>query len=55
MGIGRDRMEGGVSRGLSKGGVVIIPVGVPNGWASVEGDATYLIVRSDPDKKISLK
>src|SRR5580693_5171163 len=29
--------------------------GVPHGWASLEGDITYLIVRSDPDKKLPLK
>ena len=53
--LGSDGIEGGVSRRLSKGDVVIIPGGVPHGWASVEGDVTYLIVRSDPDKKIPLK
>jgi len=53
--LGSDGIEGGVSRRLSKGDVVIIPGGVPHGWASVEGDVTYLIVRSDPDKKIALK
>jgi mannose-6-phosphate isomerase-like protein (cupin superfamily) len=53
--LGSDGIEGGVSRRLSKGDVVIIPGGVPHGWASVEGDITYLIVRSDPDKKIPLK
>jgi mannose-6-phosphate isomerase-like protein (cupin superfamily) len=53
--MGSTGIEGGVSRRLAKGDVVIIPGGVPHGWASVEGDVTYLIVRSDPDKKISLK
>jgi mannose-6-phosphate isomerase-like protein (cupin superfamily) len=53
--LGSDGIEGGVSRRLSKGDVVIIPGGVPHGWASVEGDVTYLIVRSDPEKKIPLK
>ena len=53
--LGSDGIEGGVSRRLSKGDVVMIPGGVPHGWASVEGDVTYLIVRSDPDKKIPLK
>jgi quercetin dioxygenase-like cupin family protein len=48
-------IEGGVSRRLTKGDVVIIPGGVPHGWASLEGDITYLIVRSDPDKKLPLK
>ena len=53
--LGSSGIEGGVSRRLSKGDVVIIPGGVPHGWASVEGDVAYLIVRSDPEKKIALK
>jgi mannose-6-phosphate isomerase-like protein (cupin superfamily) len=48
-------IEGGSSRRVAKGDVVIIPGGVPHGWASTEGDITYLIVRPDPDKKLSLK
>lgn len=53
--LGSGGIEGGVSRRLTKGDVVIIPGGVPHGWASAESDITYLIVRSDPDKKIPLK
>ena len=52
---GSEGIEGGTSRRLAKGDVVIIPGGVPHGWASLEGDITYLIVRSDPDKKVPLK
>jgi mannose-6-phosphate isomerase-like protein (cupin superfamily) len=52
---GSDGIEGGVSRRLTKGDIVVIPGGVPHGWASLEGDITYLIVRSDPDKKVPLK
>jgi mannose-6-phosphate isomerase-like protein (cupin superfamily) len=52
---GSDGIEGGVSRRVVKGDVVIIPGGVPHGWASLESDITYLIVRSDPSKKIPLK
>ena len=48
-------IEGGMSRRVTKGDVIIIPGGVPHGWASTEGDVTYLIVRPDPDKKLSLK
>jgi mannose-6-phosphate isomerase-like protein (cupin superfamily) len=55
MDLGSNGIDGGVSRRLSKGDVVVIPGGVPHGWASAEGDITYLIVRSDPDKKIPLK
>ena len=50
-----DGIEGGVSRRIAKGDVVIIPGGVPHMWASLESDITYLIVRPDPDKKIPLK
>lgn len=53
--LGSTGIEGGTSRRLSKGDVVIIPGGVPHGWASVEGNISYLIVRSDPAKKIPLK
>ena len=50
-----DRIDGGVSRRIAKGDVVIIPGGLPHMWASLEGDITYLIVRPDPDKKVPLK
>ena len=53
--VASDGIDGGVSRRIAKGDVVIIPGGVPHGWASTEGDVTYLIVRPDPDKKLSLK
>jgi len=53
--VASDGIDGGTSRRIAKGDVVIIPGGVPHGWASTEGDVTYLIVRPDPDKKISLK
>jgi mannose-6-phosphate isomerase-like protein (cupin superfamily) len=53
--VGSDGIDGGTSRRIAKGDVVIIPGGVPHGWASTEGDVTYLIVRPDPDKKLSLK
>ena len=48
-------IEGGVSRRIAKGDIVIIPGAVPHGWASTESDITYLIVRPDPDKKLELK
>jgi mannose-6-phosphate isomerase-like protein (cupin superfamily) len=50
-----DGIDGGVSRRIAKGDVVIIPGGLPHMWASLEGDVTYLIVRTDPDKKLTLK
>jgi len=53
--VASDGIDGGVSRRIAKGDVVIIPGGVPHGWASTEGDVTYLIVLPDPDKKLALK
>ena len=53
--IGSDGIDGGMSRRIAKGDVVVIPGGVPHGWASTEGDISYLIVRSDPSKKLPLK
>jgi mannose-6-phosphate isomerase-like protein (cupin superfamily) len=48
-------IDGGVSRRVAKGDIVIIPGGTPHMWASLEGDLTYLIVRPDPSKKLALK
>jgi mannose-6-phosphate isomerase-like protein (cupin superfamily) len=53
--VASDGIDGGTSRRIAKGDVVIIPGGVPHGWASQEGDVTYLIVRPDPEKKLALK
>jgi mannose-6-phosphate isomerase-like protein (cupin superfamily) len=53
--VGSEGIDGGASRRIAKGDVVIIPGGVPHMWASLEGDITYLIVRPDPGKKLSLK
>jgi mannose-6-phosphate isomerase-like protein (cupin superfamily) len=49
------RIDGGVSRHLSKGDVVIIPGRTPHWWSNQDGDLKYLIFRTDPDSKIPLK
>ena len=50
-----DRIENGVSRKVSKGDVIIIPGRTPHWWSSLDSDIHYLIVRADPDGKMSLK
>jgi quercetin dioxygenase-like cupin family protein len=50
-----DGIEGGVSRKVAKGDVIIIPGGVAHGFSSTDTDVTYVIVRPDPDKKLPLK
>ena len=49
------RIEGGVSRRLAKGDMVIIPGRLPHWWSNLEGDMTYLIMRPDTDNKLPLK
>lgn len=49
------RIEGGVSRRVSKGDFVIIPGGTPHWWSNLESDITYVIIRPDPESTIPLK
>ncbi len=49
------RIEGGVSRRVSPGDVVIIPGRTPHWWSSLESDIEYLIFRPDPDGRMRLK
>jgi mannose-6-phosphate isomerase-like protein (cupin superfamily) len=49
------RIEGGVSRKVSKGDVVVIPGRTPHWFSSQDGDLSYLIFRPDPEGTIALK
>jgi hypothetical protein len=49
------RIEGGVTRRVAKGDVVIIPGRTPHWWSDLEGDIRYLIVRPDPDNRLTLR
>jgi mannose-6-phosphate isomerase-like protein (cupin superfamily) len=43
------RIEGGVTRRVVPGDVVIIPGRVPHWWSQLESDIRYLIFRPDPE------
>jgi len=49
------RIDGGATRKVLPGDVVIIPGRTPHWWSSLDGDIKYLIVRSDPQGRIALK
>jgi quercetin dioxygenase-like cupin family protein len=49
------RIEGGTSRRIAKGDVVIVPPGVAHWWSASESDLTYLVIRADPAKELALK
>ncbi len=49
------RIEGGVSRNVTTGDVVIIPGNTPHWFSSQDGDLKYLIFRPDPESTLPLK
>lgn len=48
-------INGGVSRRMTKGDLVVIPGWVPHWWSETDGDMSYLVIRPDPDKILPLK
>lgn len=48
-------IQGGVSRRIKAGDVVIIPAGVPHWFSEIEGSITYLVVRVDPSRVLAAK
>lgn len=48
-------IEGGVSRRLVPGDVVVIPGHTPHWWSELEGDLSYLIFRPDPDNRLPIR
>jgi mannose-6-phosphate isomerase-like protein (cupin superfamily) len=50
-----EKIEGGVSRHVSKGDLIIIPGRTPHWWSSLDADINYMIVRPDPDARLKLK
>jgi len=43
------RIEGGVSRRVGPGDVIVIPGNLPHWWSSLDSDIRYLIYRPDPE------
>jgi mannose-6-phosphate isomerase-like protein (cupin superfamily) len=48
-------IEGGVSRHVAKGDVIIIPGRLPHWFSHLDTDLTYLITRPNPDGAMTLK
>ena len=45
-------IQGGVSRQIKAGDVVIIPAGVPHWFSKIEGSISYVVVGVDPNRVI---
>ena len=48
-------IEGGVSRRVTKGDVIIIPGHTPHWFSELETDIEYLIFRTDPENRLPLR
>lgn len=48
-------IEGGVSRRIVPGDVIVIPGHTPHWWSELEGDISYLIFRADPDNRLPIR
>jgi hypothetical protein len=49
------RIEGGTSRHVVPGDVIITPGRTPHLWQKIESDMRYLVFRPDPDSTLQLK
>jgi mannose-6-phosphate isomerase-like protein (cupin superfamily) len=54
-GVSGTSIEGGVSRRISKGDVVIIPAGTAHWFSEIQETITYTVVRIDPSRVVTLK
>jgi mannose-6-phosphate isomerase-like protein (cupin superfamily) len=48
-------IQGGVSREIKAGDVIVIPAGVPHWFREIKGSITYLVVRVDPARVLAAK
>jgi mannose-6-phosphate isomerase-like protein (cupin superfamily) len=48
-------IQGGVTRKIKAGDVVVIPAGVPHWFSEIDGSITYVVVRVDPGRILALK
>ena len=49
------KIDGGTSRHVVPGDVIITPGRTPHLWANIEGDMSYLVFRPDPSGTLPLK
>jgi mannose-6-phosphate isomerase-like protein (cupin superfamily) len=50
-----EKIDGGVTRHVTSGDIIVIPGRTPHWWSSLDGDLRYLIVRADPVGTMTLK
>jgi mannose-6-phosphate isomerase-like protein (cupin superfamily) len=48
-------IQGGTSRQLKAGDVVVIPAGTPHWFSKIDGSLAYLVIRIDPSQLVALQ
>jgi mannose-6-phosphate isomerase-like protein (cupin superfamily) len=54
-GVSGTSIDGGVSRRITKGDMVIIPAGTPHWFPEIQETIAYTVVRVDPSRVVTLK
>jgi len=49
------RIEGGVTRRVTVGDIIVIPGRTPHWWSSLESDIRYMIIRPDPENRLTVR
>ena len=48
-------IQGGVTRQLKAGDVIVIPAGTPHWFSKIDGSIAYLVIRVDPSQVVKLQ
>ena len=49
------RVEGGVTRRVTVGDIIVIPGRTPHWWSNLESDIRYMIIRPDPENRLTVR
>jgi len=48
-------IQGGVTRQIKEGDVIVIPAGTPHWFSKIDGSLAYLVIRIDPNQLVALQ
>ena len=54
-GVSGTSIQGGTSRQIKEGDVVVIPAGTPHWFSKIDGSIAYLVIRIDPGQLLTLQ
>ena len=54
-GVSGTAIQGGTSRQIKEGDIVVIPAGTPHWFSKIDGSLAYLVIRIDPSQLVALQ